>query len=272
MIEIACLYPNALGGDLSGLARCREVGYEAVQLHPRAFVAPEQLSEETPVGEVLEAVAGAGLRLAAWGGYRPLIGEPEAVAESVRYLATLLRVAGRAAAQAPELATPIVCTETGAPAAGRPSEAEWRQLVESLARLASVAEEAGAQLAIEPTRKHIVRDAETALRAVREVGSAALGICYDPANIIRRGERVRDSYDPLREHILISHAKDVRFAEDGSVAEYPPAGRGEVPYREFIDLLAQRSGTHTLAVEYARSEEQLRRVAEFLRGLRGEVG
>ena len=268
MMEIACLYPNALGGDLSALGRCREVGYEAVQLHPRAFVAPEELTEETPVAEVLEAVAGAGLRLAAWGGYRPLIGKTEAVEESVGYLARLLRVAGRASAQAPELATPIVCTETGAPTAEGPVEAEWRQLVDSLARLASVAEEVGAQLAIEPTRKHIVRDAPSALRAVREVGSAALGICYDPANIIGPGERVGESFLPLREHILLSHAKDVRFAEDGSVKDYPPAGQGEVPYPEFIDLLARRPGTHTLAVEYARSEEQLRRVAELLRRLR----
>ncbi len=269
MIAIACLYPNALGADLSALGRCREVGYEAVQLHPRAFVEPEELSEQTPATAVLEAAESAGLRIAAWSGYRPLIGEAEEVASSLAYLDRVLGFAGRAAGEAPGLATPIVCTETGAPNPERSPEEQWQQLVKSLRQLASTAEQVGAKVAIEPTRSHIIRDAETALRVIEDVGSPTLGICYDPANIIHKGESVRESFEPLRAHIFLSHAKDVAFTEDGSVETYPPAGEGEVPYPEFFELLGRLPSPHTLAVEYARSEEQLRRVAAFLRDLRG---
>jgi len=269
MIEIACLYPNALGDDLASLGRCREAGYEAVQLHPRAFTDPEELSQESSPSAVLEAVAAAGLRIAAWGGYRPLIGDAETVEKHVAYLGRLLRFVGRAAAEAPDLATGIVCTETGTPDPECPARQQWGQLVDALGRLASVAEEVGAKVAIEPTRSHIIRDAETALRVVEDVGSSALGICYDPANIIHKGEPVRASFEPLRAHIFLSHAKDVAFARDGSVETYPPAGEGDVPYDEYFELLGQLPSPHTLAVEYARSEEQLRRVAAFLSDLRG---
>ena len=267
MFEIACLYPNALGSELPALRRCRELGYEAVQLHPRAFVEPEALSEEIALEPVLSAARSASVRIAAWGGYQPLIGEAEAVARHVAYLSAVLRLAGRAARQDSELSTPIVCTETGAPDPERSPDDEWAQLVASLSTLAAVAEEVGAHLAIEPTRRHIIRDALTAQRVLRDVGSPALGICYDPANIVRPGEPLRESFDALAPHILISHAKDVHFAEDGSVESYPPAGEGDLAYEEFAELLAQLPHLHTLAVEYARSEEQLERVAR--RELRG---
>jgi len=141
-------------------------------------------------------------------------------------------------------------------------------LVGSLRRLAQVAEETGAKVAIEPTRLHIIRDAKAAKAVIEEVGSAAVGVCYDPANIIHRGEALRESFDPLAAHIFISHAKDVRFAEDGSVTEYPAAGKGMLDYEEFFQLLSRFPADHALAVEYARSEEELQRVAAFLRRLR----
>jgi len=269
MIEIACLYPNALGNDLADLERCREVGYEAVQLHPRAFIDPDELSEESPREALFEAVRSTGLRIAAWGGYRPLIGEADAVEGHVASLSRVLRFAGRVAAEAPDVSTGIVCTETGAPDPETAADKQWAQLVESLRRLAVVAEEAGAKVAIESTRSHIIRDAETAVRVIEDVGSAALGICYDPANIIHKDEPVRESFEPLKAHIFLSHAKDVAFAEDGSVERYPPAGEGDMPYEEYFELLAQLPSPHTLAVEYARSEEHLRRVAAFLSDLRG---
>lgn len=273
MVEIACLYPNALGTDLTGLQRCRDLGYEAVQLDPRAFAKPEALSGDTPLGAVFEAVERAGLRIAGWSGYGPLIGDTEAVEGHIAYLSRLLALAGRAAREAPALAQPIVCTETGAADRKRDGGELWeeqrRQLVGSLRRLAKVAEDSGAKVAIEPTRLHIVRDAKTARAVIEEVGSPALGVCYDPANVIRPEERLEETFGPLEAHILISHAKDVRFARDGSVMDYPPAGKGMLDYQEFFALLGRLPTPHTLAVEYARSAEELERVSGFLRGLRG---
>jgi sugar phosphate isomerase/epimerase len=336
MVEIACLYPNALGTDLTGLQRCRDLGYEAVQLDPRAFAEPEALSGDAPLDAVFEAVERAGLRIAAWSGYGPLIGDTEAVEGHIAYLSRLLALAGRAAREAPALAQPIVCTETGKLRVSRPAgagrgtqpdargsagesvprdpegpdpkrdggelwEAQGRQLVGSLRRLAKAAEDSGAKVAIEPTRLDIIRDARTARAVIEEVGSPALGVCYDPANIIRPEERLEETFGPLEAHILISHAKDVRFARDGSVMDYPPAGKGMLDYQEFFALLgrlptraaglgplgtdsrcsslsSEHGGStprevvpppHTLAVEYARSAEELERVSGFLRGLRG---
>jgi len=268
MIEIASLYPNALGAELSQLRAVRDAGYDAVQLHPRAFAEPDGLSEQTPLGPVLEAVRSVGLRIAGWSGYRPLIGDPATVTDNVAYLAAVLRLAGRAAVVDPELAVPIVCTETGAPDPERADEQEWQQLVASFKALTSVAETVGARIAIEATRSHIVRDVETTLRVIEDVGSEALGVCYDPANIIQKGEPVRASFEPLKESIFLSHAKDVRFAQDGSVEAYPPAGEGDIDYQEFVDLISRLPGRHVLAVEYARSEEKLIQVARFLDGLR----
>ena len=79
----------------------------------------------------------------------------------------------------------------------------------------------------------------------------------------------QESLDPLAAHIFISHAKDIRFAEDGSVTEYPAAGKGMLDCEDFFRLLRRFLTDHALAGEYARSEEELQRVAAFLRRLRG---
>lgn len=120
----------------------------------------------------------------------------------------------------------------------------WNDLVEQLRPAADAAESAGVTLAFEPEHSNVVDSAKRALELIETVGSPALKVLFDPANIFHRGdlqrmqEHLAEAFELVGGHIALVHAKDLDH--DGA-AGGRAAGRGLLDYR-FILAELDRHG------------------------------
>ncbi|WP_185236467.1 sugar phosphate isomerase/epimerase family protein [Teredinibacter franksiae] len=148
---------------------------------------------------------------------------------------------------APKLGCKIVGTETGSPVpygTGPDAiEAAFRVSLHSLRRLITVAEKSGpngVKVGLEPVADiHALSSAEHARILIEEMNSDALGIIFDPVNLVpQKGiadmEAFLDNcFDCFGEHIVALHAKDYRMESgpNGPEKSGPiPAGTGEMDW------------------------------------------
>jgi sugar phosphate isomerase/epimerase len=119
------------------------------------------------------------------------------------------------------------------------SAAAWRDLLAAMSEAAAIAEEHGIALGIEPEPGNVVSSAARARRLLDEIGSARLGIVYDPANLIEgvAPERVAATIDEafalLGDRIISAHGKD-----RDAMGTVVPAGLGVVPWPRVLAGLA----------------------------------
>ena len=130
----------------------------------------------------------------------------------------------------------VVGTETGAPNpeykmdANTHTDEALDTFIRGLAPVVECAEHWGVSVAIEPVWKHIVYDADRALRVLGAIRSPNLRIILDPVNLLYAGnaddrERViGDAIDKLGEHVAVVHLKD--FVRDGDELRSIAAGTG----------------------------------------------
>jgi sugar phosphate isomerase/epimerase len=125
----------------------------------------------------------------------------------------------------------------------------WADSRTTLRTLAAYAEDFGLTLAIEPEHSNIVATAEQAILMLDQVGSRALKIVYDAANLLDP-----DSYDPaaaadaisrdiatLGPHIALAHAKEL------TASRAPAApGAGLLPWPLIVQTLHQAGFDGTL--------------------------
>lgn len=144
----------------------------------------------------------------------------------------------------------VVGTETGAPNpeykmdANTHSGEALETFIRGLAPVVERAEHWGVSIAIEPVWKHIVYDADRAVKVLKAIQSPNLRIILDPVNLLYPGnaddrERVvGDAIDKLGEHVAVVHLKDfVREKDDlRSVA----AGTGEMDYTQILRFMKER--------------------------------
>jgi sugar phosphate isomerase/epimerase len=120
------------------------------------------------------------------------------------------------------------------------SPSAWRDLTEALADLLPAAEARGVVLAVEPEPANVVGGARRARALLDEMGSPALGIILDPANLLEActpaasRNKVDEALDLLGPEIVLGHAKD----RDGSGAVRPP-GQGVVDFAHYLAGLEQ---------------------------------
>ena len=126
---------------------------------------------------------------------------------------------------APMLGAQVVtlCTGTRDPDdmwRGHPDNATpraWSDLRDTLDLLIPHAAGAGVRLGIEPETGNVVRDAQTAVRLLAQLGDDArhLAIVLDPANLLtvetldRQNDILTEAFDLLGEQTAAIHAKDV---------------------------------------------------------------
>lgn len=124
------------------------------------------------------------------------------------------------------------------------SPAAWEDLVAVLGPVVACAEDHGVVLAFEPEINNVVSSAARARRLLDEIGSPALQVVLDPANIFAAGElpnmreKLVEIVDLLGTDMALAHAKDLD--RDGD-AGHLGAGRGVLDYDLYLSLL-QRSG------------------------------
>ena len=104
-----------------------------------------------------------------------------------------------------------------------------------MAKAASLAEECGVDLGIEPELANVVSSAELARQLIDSLGSPRIKIVLDPANLFETASAIEartivaQAVDMLADRIVMAHAKDRRA--DGSFAA---AGSGVIDFRHFV--------------------------------------
>ena len=127
----------------------------------------------------------------------------------------------------------------------------WADSRNTLQALATLAEDHGLTLAVEPEHSNVVATADQAITMLDQIGSPALKLVYDAANLLDP-----DSYHPvaaaaaitndiatLGPHIALSHAKELT-AERAPVAP----GEGLLPWPLIVQTLHQNGFDGTLVI------------------------
>jgi sugar phosphate isomerase/epimerase len=195
----------------------------------------------------------------------------------VAHLTGFCRVAG-------ELGVGVLATFAGTVSRGTAlewnhethSEASYATFVETMRQVMPVAESEGVTIAIEPFVVTVVKDPDTFLRAVRDVGSPNLGLAMDVVNFYRpddlaqprSNELMSECFARTREHIAVIHVKDL--APQDSERPTPgkaKIGRGMLDFAHFGACVRASGYRGRLSVEHlGRPEEEIPGVLDFVRG------
>ncbi len=120
----------------------------------------------------------------------------------------------------------------------------WQDLLDQVRVAARAAERAGVVLAVEPEHNNVVDSAHRARQLMDEVGSPAVKVLMDGANIFHRGDLDRmhdhlaEAFALIGEDVVLAHAKDLDHDGD---AGGRAAGQGLMDYQQYLSEL-QRCG------------------------------
>jgi sugar phosphate isomerase/epimerase len=137
---------------------------------------------------------------------------------------------------------------------GTQDQATFDRLCSSVERLVRAAERCGSIVAIEPVAdQHTISSIEKTKALIERVDSPALGIIFDPVNLMPRaglGESQAaffgEVFDAFGSRIVAVHAKDFRF-ENGRKSEAVAAGSGILDFAALFRLLqAKKPGIDVL--------------------------
>jgi sugar phosphate isomerase/epimerase len=251
--------------DLSGLVT---VGFEAVQV-AMPGVPPEGQEPDDPDPDALIAELRRNeLDLAAIAVHAPLFGDSAAVHRGRVRMRQLIDYAARLR-KAPTLnRRPLVNWH----AAGylhmldAGVESLLSQLAASLAQVCTYARSKRVDISIEMTRMGLPDNVDKFLRLRARTKASNLYACVDAANFTPDRDPLEAAVRRLGKYVAYAHAKDVVFRPDGTVLEYPPAGRGMVDYDAFIAALRECTPCKYLLAEYMPDKRAVRSVVRFLKG------
>ena len=268
MFDLGIMTRHVERGSIEGVAEAiAGYGLKVVQLSLESAEVeplPERL-EERVARRIRVAFERVGVRVAAVSGTFNVI-DPDRVARDEN-VERFKRLCGACES----LGTKVLTTCTGT----RNTESMWRahpdnqlpdaweELVGVTRQMARAAEEAGVLMAFEPETANVVDTLEKAERLIREVGSDAVQVTFDPANFFypadlpRMGEVLEEGFRRLGGRIGLAHAKDVVAPPDGgSHCRYKPAGQGVLDYVTYLRLLKE-SGYGNGVVMHSLSEADI---------------
>lgn len=174
----------------------------------------------------------------------------------------------------------VVGTETGAPNpeykmdANTHSDGALDTLIRGLAPVVERAEHWGVSLAIEPVWKHIVYDADRAVKVLDAIKSPNLRIILDPVNLLypgnadQREKVIGDAIDKLGDRVAVVHLKD--FVRDGDELRSIAAGTGEMDYTQVLRFMKERKPYIQATLENTTNENAVQ-AREFLQRLYEEL-
>jgi sugar phosphate isomerase/epimerase len=200
------------------------------------------LSEDLAI-EARDVLRTRGISIGAVDGtYNMIHPDPARQARNLDHLLTLINLA-------PLFETEIVtlCTGTRDEIMWRPSdlnrsEEAWSDLLDQLRPAAEAAEARGVRLAFEPEYNNVVDSATRARRLIDEIGSPAVKVLMDAANIFHAGDlgrltdHLREAFDLVGDDIALAHAKDLDHDGD---AGGRAAGQGKLDYGVYLSLLQE---------------------------------
>lgn len=225
--------------------------------------------EDAVCRRISEAMSKAGISMAA------VSGTFNAIHPSAAVRADGIDKASELISKCPQLKTKIVTLCTGT----RHSEDMWKyhpdnsakdawmDLVATFSRLCAVAERHNVTLAFEPEVTNVVDNAFKACKLIEDVGSKALKVVIDPANLMTRenlgrmNDVLREVFSLLSPHIILAHAKDVDFANPEVRLA---AGSGCLDYKAYIRLLYEMGYSGALIL-HGLTEREVPGSIKFLR-------
>lgn len=262
--DFGCLPPLALAGRLAGFgASCLQLAL--AKALPGIAAGTEPL--DPPSAEnIRQAFASEGLGISVLGCYmNPVHPDPAIRDAHLSRFEAHLRAAHLFGCR-------IVGTETG------PVDPECKNafsiLQRSIERLLPVAASCGAIMGIEPVADtHALSSIELTARLLEAFPSPALGIIFDPVNLVPSAGLAtsqeaffKEAFDAFGPRIVAVHAKDFRM-EGGRKSLPLPAGSGEMEFARFFamlkmlghrpDILLENSGPATAKTVLARMSQLL---------------
>jgi sugar phosphate isomerase/epimerase len=251
------------------LGAVKEAGFVATQYN-WSCSGLASVPEQVPDGlaeDVTVATKAHGLSMAAVSGTVNLVHpDPEVCQAGIEALTNVIRTA-------PSIGAPVVTLCTGSRNADNQwaahpdnqSSQAWADLLHAMERLVPVAEEAGVQLGVEPELANVVNSAAAARRLIDTLGSKAVAVVFDPANLFEvasldeQQHIIGEALERLAGDIVIAHAKD--RTEDGT---FVPAGQGVLDYAFFLKRL-KAVGFNGPLITHGLEADEAPGVAAFLR-------
>jgi sugar phosphate isomerase/epimerase len=153
------------------------------------------------------------------------------------------------------------------------SHAAWSDSRDSLAALAGIASGHGLKVAVEPEHTNVLATAPLARQMLDEIGSPALGVVFDAANVLDPDKAtantmvsvITSAAELLGPNILLSHAKEL------TSGRLPvPAGDGILPWDVIIKALDGAGFTGALVIHGLNEPDVARAVHTLRAALRNQ--
>ncbi len=129
-------------------------------------------------------------------------------------------------------------------------EASLLQSIDSLGRLATMAERYGVVLCVKAHVGASVHDTPTTLRVMEAITSPAFGIDFDPSHIYRAGEDPVQALSAVMKRLKHVHVRDCKGGQDGpGKPEDQANGRGDVDLLGLVALLHEHGYAGPLDLE-----------------------
>jgi L-ribulose-5-phosphate 3-epimerase len=230
---------------------------------------------DTAVTTLPSALVQAGIEIRS--GMLSMIGEDYSTIDSIRrtggvrsdeHWKTNLERARRAADLAQTLRIGLVTLHAGFMPDDR-RDPERAKLVGRLRELRDAFSSRGIRIGLETGQER----AETLLEVLDEIGSPAVGVNFDPANMILygNGDPV-NALEMLAPHVMQVHIKDARASRSsGAWGEEVPVGTGQVDWKRFfavldrvqpdVDLMIERESGNQRVSDVRTARDFLRRLA-----------
>lgn len=216
--------------------------------------------------EIAAVYRDAGLAIHSIGVYTNLIHPDEAeIKANLAYFEAMMEVGGH-------MGVRTFINEAGhyhdakAPAPAVPLEfqdAVWPRMVATGRQLVDLAAKHDAKVLLEPFYRGFLASAKRLRLFVEEINSPRLRVLLDPANLIELND-LDEMFQQLAPWTDCLHAKDRKLHTDVGVA----AGKGDLDYKRFVTLAAQRTPAAPLILEYVGPADYLDARAHLLGAMR----
>jgi sugar phosphate isomerase/epimerase len=142
-------------------------------------------------------------------------------------------------------------------------EEVWRKMVTTGKELARMAGANDATVLLEPYFQGFLATAKRTRMFLEEVGSPRIRALLDPANLLEAND-LEEMFHQLQPYIGCFHAKDRKLHVTRGVA----AGAGDLDYRKFVTLAAERKPGVPLMLEYVGAENYRQALTHLRRVIR----
>lgn len=142
-------------------------------------------------------------------------------------------------------------------------DAVWPQTVDVVRQLAALAEKHDAKVLLEPFYRGFLTTAKRVRTFVEAVNSPRVRVLLDPANLIELND-LDEMFAQLGPYIDCLHAKDRKLHVEKGVG----AGQGEIDYKRFVTLAAERTPSVPLVLEYVGPKDYKDALAHLKNAIR----